>query len=206
MPKVYHVEVNKSVEEELERRRATIRPISGRIAKLRKENISTEVKVSFERAKLITEFYKSQAPKGKSIPVQRALAFKHLMEHAAIPVEDGQLIVGIRGTGPKEAPTYPEICAHTLEDLEVLNSRKNMPYKVDKKTRKLYKNEVIPFWKDRSMRDIIFNHQSQKWKDLYEAGIWTEFMEQRAPGHTAGGGRVFKTGLLEIKRERLNRK
>jgi formate C-acetyltransferase len=198
---VCYAEVNKRVEEEQKRRRAAVRPINERIAKLREESVSTEVKVSVERASLITEFYKSEAAKGKSVPVQRALAFKYLMEHAALPVEDGQLIVGIRGTGPKEVPTYPEICTHTLEDLEILNSRKNMPYKVNEKAIELYKNEVIPFWKGRSMRDIMFNHLPQEWKDAYEAGIWTEFMEQRAPGHTVGGERIYKVGLLEIKEE-----
>jgi len=200
VPEVCYAEVNKRVEEQ-NRRRAAVRPMSGRIAKLREESVSSEVKVSVERARLITEFYKSEAAKGKSILVQRPLAFKYLMEHVGLPVEDGQLIVGIRGTGPKEVPTYPAICTHTLEDLEVLNSRKNMPYKVDEKARELYKNEVIPFWKGRSMRDIMFDHLPQEWKDAYEAGIWTEFMEQRAPGHTAGGERIFKVGLLDIKEE-----
>ena len=195
------IEAQLKVEEELKRRRAAVRPINERIAKLREESINVEVKVSVERAKLITEFYKSDMAKGKSIPVQRALAFKYLMEHVSLPVEEGQLIVGIRGTGPKEVPTYPEICVHSLEDLEVLNSRKNIPYRVDEETRELYKNEIIPFWKGRSMRDIIFNSLPQEWKDAYEAGIFTEFMEQRAPGHTAGGERIFKMGILDIKEE-----
>ncbi len=52
------------------------------------------------------------------------------------------------------------------------------------------------------MRDIIFeNLPPQEWIDAYEAGVWTEFMEQRAPGHTAGGERIFKMGVLDIKEE-----
>jgi formate C-acetyltransferase len=192
---------SQKVEEEIERRKAVIRPINERIARLREESVKAEVKLSVERAKLITEFYKSAEVKGKSIPVQRALAFKYLLEHVSLPVEDGQLIVGLRGTGPKEVPTYPEICVHSMEDLEVLDSRKNMPYKVDEKAKELYKNEIIPFWKGMSMRDIIFSNLPREWRDCYEAGIWTEFMEQRAPGHTAGGERVFEKGLLAIKEE-----
>ncbi len=186
---------------ELQRRRSYVKPMNERIRKLRDESVNAEVKVSVERAKLVTEFYKSGIVKGKSIPVQRALMFKYLMEHVSIPVEDGQLIVGIRGTGPKEVPTYPEICVHTIKDLETLTSRKNMPYKVDEKTKELYECETIPFWKGASMRDIIFEHLPKDWKDAYEAGIWTEFMEQRAPGHTAGGDRIFKMGILDVKRE-----
>ena len=189
------------MKDELNRRRVAVRPINERIAKLRDESVSAEVKLSVERAKIITKFYRSEEARGKSIPVQRALAFKYLLEHASLPVEDGQLIVGIRGTGPKEVPTYPEICTHTIEDLEILNSRKKIPYKVSVEARELYKNEIIPFWKGGSMRDIIFNYLPREWKDAYEAGIFTEFMEQRAPGHTAGGERIFKMGVLDIKKE-----
>lgn len=189
------------VEKELRRRRAFIRPINERIAKLRKESVETEVRISSERARLVTEFYKSDMAKGKSMPVLRALAFKYLLEHCSLPVEDGQLIVGLRGTGVKEVPTYPEICVHSMSDLEILNSRENMPYRVDEETKRLYQEEIIPFWKGRAMRDIIFENLPKEWIDAYEAGIWTEFMEQRAPGHTAGGERIFKMGVLDIKEE-----
>jgi formate C-acetyltransferase len=189
------------VEKEMQKKRAAVRPMNERIARLREESVKARVKISDERAKVITEFYKSGLTTGKSIPVQRALAFEYLMEHVSLPIEDGQLVVGLRGTGPQEIPTYPEICTHSMEDLEILNSRENMPYKVDDKTRELYENEIIPFWKGKPMRDIIFENLPQEWIEAYEAGIWTEFMEQRAPGHTAGGERIFKTGLLDIKEE-----
>ncbi|MGQ9624384.1 MAG: trans-4-hydroxy-L-proline dehydratase [Candidatus Bathycorpusculaceae bacterium] len=192
---------SREIEKEKNRRKGAVKPLNERIARLREESVNAEVKLSVERAQLITEFYKSDEVKGKSVPVQRALAFKYLMEHASLPLEDGQLIVGVRGIGPKEVPTYPEICVHSLEDLEILDSRKNMPYKVNEKAKETYRNEVIPFWKGRSMRDIIFSNLPQEWKNAYEAGVWTEFMEQRAPGHTAGGERMFKTGLLTIKEE-----
>ena len=195
------VKAKDKIEKELKRRRTSIKPINERIAKLREESVNVEVKISSERARLITEFYKSDMAKGKSIPVQRALAFKYLMENVSLPVEEGQLIVGLRGTGVKEVPTYPEICTHSMEDLEILDKRKNMPYKVDDETKQLYKNEIILFWRGRAMRDIIFDSLPKEWIDAYEAGVWTEFMEQRAPGHTAGGERIFKMGVLDIKEE-----
>ena len=183
------------------RRRDVVRPLNGRIARLRRESVGAAVRVSGERAALITQFYKSKQAKGKSGPVLRSLAFKYLLERVSIPIEDGQLIVGLRGTGPNEVPTYPEISIHSISDLETLDSRTNMPYRVDKKTRELYEKEVKPFWKGTSMRDLMFSSLSDDWKDAYGAGIFTEFMEQRAPGHTAGGGRIFETGVLNIKKE-----
>lgn len=194
------IEIQK-IEREIVKRRRSIKPINERIAKLREKSEKSPVKVSLERAKLITEFYMSGKASGKSTPVQRALAFKYLMENVSIPIEEGELIVGLRGTGPKEVPTYPEICCHSLQDLEILKSRKNMPYQVDEETYQYYKEVAIPFWRGKSIRDIIFENMPKEWIDAYEAGIFTEFMEQRAPGHTAGGGRVFKIGINDVKRE-----
>lgn len=190
-----------ALEKEIQKRRSAVKPINERIAKLREESVNSKVKISPERVKIITDFYKSGAAKGKSIPHQRAMAFKYLMERASLPIEEGQLIVGIRGTGPQEVPTYPEICTHSIEDLKILSSRENMPYLVDDETFKLYEEEIIPEWQDNTMRDLIFGSVSDEWIKAYEAGIWTEFMEQRAPGHTAGGERIFKTGLLDIREE-----
>jgi pyruvate formate-lyase/glycerol dehydratase family glycyl radical enzyme len=189
------------LEVEVEKRRKAIRPINARIAKLREESVRAEVRISSERARLITEFYKSGAADGLPTPIQRALAFKYLMEHVSLPVEEGQLIVGLRGTGPKMVPTYPEICVHSLEDLEILDSRESMPYRVDEETKKLYAEEIIPFWRGKAMRDLIFRNLPKEWIEAYEAGVWTEFMEQRAPGHTAGGERIFKMGILDVKKE-----
>lgn len=189
------------LEVEVEKRRKAIRPINARIAKLREESVRAEVRISSERARLITEFYKSGAADGLPTPIQRALAFKYLMEHVSLSVEEGQLIVGLRGTGPKMVPTYPEICVHSLEDLEILDCRESMPYRVDKETKKLYAEEVIPFWRGKAVRDLIFRNLPREWIEAYEAGVWTEFMEQRAPGHTAGGERIFKMGILDVKKE-----
>ncbi len=189
------------LEIEVEKRRKVIRPANERLARLREGSVQAEVRVCAERARLLTKFYKSGKASGLPIPIQRALAFKYLMEHVSLPVEEGQLIVGLRGTGPKRVPTYPEICVHSLKDLEILDTRESMPYRVDEETKRLYAEEIIPFWQGKSMRDLIFSHLPKEWIDAYEAGVWTEFMEQRAPGHTAGGERVFQKGLLEIKEE-----
>ncbi|MHA1585379.1 MAG: pyruvate formate lyase family protein, partial [Promethearchaeota archaeon] len=38
------------------------------------------------------------------------------------------------------------------------------------------------FWQGKSIRDKIFSQVDSEWNDAYNAGIFTEFMEQRAPG------------------------
>ncbi|MEM2293623.1 MAG: pyruvate formate lyase family protein, partial [Nitrososphaerota archaeon] len=130
---------------EVEKRRKSVKPVNARIARLREESVQTEVWVCAERARLLTEFYKSGEAQGLPVPIQRALAFKYLMERVSLPLEEGQLIVGLRGTGPKRVPTYPEICVHSLADLEILHTREKMPYRVDEETKRLYAEEIIPY-------------------------------------------------------------
>ena len=149
----------------------------------------------------MTEFYKDHKSDTVSAPVRRALAFKYLLEKKKICFNEGELIVGERGPGPKATPTYPEITAHSLKDLEILNSRKKTAFAVDSTTKKLYREEIIPYWKDRSIRERIFEEMSERWKETYDAGVFTEFMEQRAPGHTVLDDKIYKKGFLEFKEE-----
>ncbi len=173
--------------------------LSERIKKLREQSLNAVNRISAERALLITEFYKSGVAAAEPIPVQRALSFKYILENKFICINEGELIVGERGPAPKATPTYPEICIHTPQDLQILNDRKKVSFKSDEETRKAYQDIIIPFWKGKSNRDRIFATLPQEWKDAYAAGIFTEFQEQRAPGHTALGIKMFKTGFLELK-------
>ncbi|MBN1224651.1 MAG: glycyl radical protein, partial [Candidatus Aminicenantes bacterium] len=172
-----------------------------RIKNLRSQSLKAKPSISPERAKLITEFYMSPVGDQVSPPVRRALSFKYILEKKKIWIGKGELIVGERGPAPMATPTYPEITAHSLKDLDVLNSRKKTSFKVDSKTRKIYREEVLPFWKGRSIRDRIFKEMSEAWKNAYEAGVFTEFMEQRAPGHTVLDDKIYKKGFLEFKEE-----
>ncbi len=88
-----------------------------------------------------------------------------------------------------------------MEDLEILDSRQKISYHVDAEARSVQREQIIPYWQGRSIRDVIFQEMSEEWKDAYEAGIFTEFMEQRAPGHTALGDVIYGKGLLDLKAE-----
>ena len=37
-----------------------------------------------------------------------------------------------------------------------------------------------------------------EWHDAYIAGVFTEFQEQRAPGHTVLGDKIYHKGMLDI--------
>ncbi|QTA80764.1 Glycyl radical enzyme [Desulfonema limicola] len=172
-----------------------------RIEQLRQQSLDAKESISWERALLVTEFYETGITQKESIPVQRALNFKYLMENKAIWIGEGELITGERGPEPKATPTYPEICIHSKEDLEIFDTREKVSFAVSDKTKNLYEQRIIPFWQGKSIREKIFQHVPDKWKQAYEAGIFTEFQEQRTPGHTVLGDKIYKKGFLELKTE-----
>jgi pyruvate formate-lyase/glycerol dehydratase family glycyl radical enzyme len=174
--------------------------VNERIARLRKESFETHPSISIERALLVTEFYEENAGK-VSTPVMRALNFKNLCEKKTIFIGADELVVGERGPAPRTVSTFPELNCHSREDLEILNSRKMTSYSVSPEDIDLYAKKVIPYWRGRSMRDKAFALIPEKWKSLYEAGLYTEFMEQRAPGHTSLDGTIYRKGMLDFKRE-----
>jgi pyruvate-formate lyase len=171
-----------------------------RIARLRQTSLDTGPSISHERAQLLTEFYREQDGK-YSIPVMRARSFLHLCEHKSLYLGDDELIVGERGPRPKSVPTYPELTCHSLQDLRILNSRPKTSYAVSDETIQVYEELVVPYWRGRSMRDKIFQAMSEEWIEAYEAGLFTEFMEQRAPGHTVLDDKIYRKGLLQFKKE-----
>ncbi len=169
-----------------------------RIKKLRQQSLDAINCISPERALLITDFYESEQVNCLSAPVLRAKAFEYILKNKAICINDDELIVGERGPSPKATPTYPEICLHSLQDLKIIDTREKVSFKVDEETLKVYKEIIIPFWNGKTIREKIMSSMSSEWLDAYSNGIFTEFQEQRAPGHTVCGGKIYKKGLLDI--------
>ncbi|RUT79715.1 trans-4-hydroxy-L-proline dehydratase [Ancylomarina longa] len=172
-----------------------------RIKILREQSLNAINCISHERALLMTEFYKSDEAQKVSVPVQRAMSFQYIFANKTICINENELILGERGPAPKACPTYPEICIHSLEDLQILNDRTKVSFKVETETRKVYKDTIIPFWSGKTNRDRLMDNMNEEWKHAYQAGIFTEFQEQRAPGHTVLGKKMFQKGFLEVKKE-----
>lgn len=175
--------------------------INERVRRLRQESVETRPYLSTERAELITAFYKSEEPRQVSVSVSRAMSFVYLMQRKTIRINEGELIVGERGPAPKATPTYPELCCHSLEDLEVLNRRRRTPFLISSEAFDVYRDEIIPFWEGQTLRDRLFSLMTEDWRAAFEAGVFTEFMEQRSPGHAILDDKIYRRGFLDVKAE-----
>ena len=177
-----------------------MRGYTDRTKKLRAQSVSAIPKLSIERALIETEVYEKHYGE-VSMPELRGMNFRTIMERRELYLGDGELIVGEKSIAPQVAPTYPELCCHTMDDLDILNVREYIGFKITEEEKELHKKHVLPYWENRSTRNFIIKGMSQRWKDCYAAGMFTEFMEQRAPGHTVADGKIYKKGFAEFRRE-----
>jgi formate C-acetyltransferase len=171
--------------------------VNERTRRLRQESLDAVPSISAERARITTAFYQEHLGR-HSVPVMRALNFKAICEQKTLWMGPGELIVGERGPKPKAVPTYPELTCHSIDDLKILDSRPKTSYRVDPSAIEAYDRVVIPFWRGRSLRDQMFELLPPEWHDAYAAGCFTEFMEQRAPGHTVADGKIYRKGLRDF--------
>ncbi|MFC6164271.1 trans-4-hydroxy-L-proline dehydratase [Lactiplantibacillus dongliensis] len=153
--------------------------------------------ISMERAVLMTEAYKKWEGH-VSTPVLRGLAFKHIMEKRTLYLERGALIIGEKGDRPWAAPTFPELCCHTMEDFSNMNDRERVFFKVSDEDRRIQKEVIIPYWKDRAMMTKMNASLPEEWHNLFNAGLYTEFLQQRGPGHTVADGKIYQKGYLDF--------
>ncbi|MCP1110644.1 trans-4-hydroxy-L-proline dehydratase [Ohessyouella blattaphilus] len=167
-----------------------------RVKRLRQESLDTQAHIDMARAKSMTATYEKYEG-SVSIPELRALVLKEYFSTKELYLGEGELIVGEKGDGPQAAPTFPELCCHTSEDMHVMNDRELINFKVKNADYAYQEQEIIPFWEKRSIRKKILSNMTPAWKDCYEAGLFTEFMEQRGPGHTVGSAKIYEKGFLD---------
>ena len=169
-----------------------------RIKRLHQQSMETEPTLTIERALIETEFYKENYGKMPNC-ILRARNFYEICKKKTIYIGPDELIVGERGPMPTAVPPVPALTCHTVEDLHTLNTRDLQPYRISQEDIDRYEREVIPYWKGRTQRERIFSHVSREWEEAYHAGVFTEFMEQRAGGHTSMDGKMYRRGLLDTK-------
>ena len=176
------------------------RGMNERIRKLRKLSLETPAHIDMERAKSMTDTYEKYEG-ALSIPELRAQVLKDYFSTKTLYIGEGELVVGEKEDSPQASPTFPELCCHTMEDMHVMNDRELISFKVKEEDFEIQERVMIPYWDKRCIRNKILRQMTPEWKKAYEAGLFTEFMEQRGPGHTVGSVKIYEKGFLDYKQD-----
>lgn len=150
---------------------------------LMKDNLfKKERQISLERALLYTESYKTT--EGEPVIIRRAKATAHIMDNVEISIREGELLVGNRTVRPRSGILSPEMDPYwIMKEIDTIATRPQDQFVFTEKDKKIYVEELYPYWKDRSMKDFINGELTDDVKAALKDEVFKLNQTDKGQGH-----------------------
>lgn len=170
-----------------------------RIIKLKKRILEEPRFMSIEQAKIITETYKENEDKPRVI--QRAKALANALESIEIRIDPEELIVGNRTKEIRGGVVFPEAGIGWINDeIESFPTRPQDTFNVRPEDIRDFREIILPYWKDKGLRDEIEKVLGDDIKDLEMVAKINQ--KDHAQGHICPDTRKWlKLGPAGLKAE-----
>jgi pyruvate formate-lyase/glycerol dehydratase family glycyl radical enzyme len=171
---------------------------TGRVRLGIERNRNTRPEVHPYRAVAVTRSY--QETEGEPTAVRRGKMLYRVLAEQPVTIQEGELIVGMKTLTPRGSPVYPEInCAWIERDLDHLATRRDTPFYVSDETKRILKEEVFPYWRNRQIADRINAVVAPDIWKADERGVIYNYFRSRTIGHfQAAYDKVLARGLEGI--------
>ncbi|MDD5448108.1 MAG: pyruvate formate lyase family protein, partial [Actinomycetota bacterium] len=126
---------------------------SPRIKRLKERLLTAPYEICLERAKHFTKVYKET--EGMNSALRNALALKATLENQPVHIYEDEWIVGNKTDkflSPVIAPERGDSLRELELDLDIL-SQKQKPFHMSPQDKKMFLEEIIPYWEGKSVRD-----------------------------------------------------
>lgn len=172
-----------------------------RIRELKDHLFKEKREISLERALLYTKSYKES--EGKPTIIRRASATAYILDNVEIGIRQGDLIAGDRTIKPRSGIISPEMDPYWIYDeLDTIHCRPQDPFYVSEDQKKVYREQLYPFWKNRSMKDFINSKIDKKIKEASDEHVISLNQTDKGQGHIIMDfNTVLNKGLSEILNE-----
>jgi formate C-acetyltransferase len=161
-------------------------------------NRNTRPEVHPHRAVAVTRSF--QETEGQPVAIRRGKMLYRVLAEQPVTIQKDELIVGMKALTPRGSPVFPEInCAWVERDLDRLATRKDTPFYVSEETKRILRQEVFPYWRNRQIADRIEEAvPAEIWK-ADERGVIYNYFRSRTIGHfQAGYDKVLAKGMEGI--------
>ena len=133
-----------------------------RIEALRQQYLSTRVDMDVYNAKYLTEGFK--ATEGDPWCIQKATGYYRQCTKKNIFIQDHELLVGGVGFKPRAGVLCPDSSCSIIDaELDTISTRKFDPFYLSEEGKKVFKEEVSDYWKDKCVLD--------RWRKLAPADM-----------------------------------
>lgn len=159
-----------------------------RINFLKRQYENYQPTVNLDLAKVKTDVMKETA--GQPMCIRRAKALKKYFETKEINILEQELIIGNTGSAPRQASITPEVSADWIsEELDTMSTREFDPLQISEKDKKLWRNEIAPYWDGKTVLNQWLERIPEEVRDLgYKSGVIdAEIKTQTGPGEITLG-------------------
>jgi len=173
--------------------------LTSRLERLKQKIVYARPEVYAQRAHLVTEAYKAHANERPEI--QKAWAMNEVFRQTTIQIDEDELIVGCKTPTALGSPLYPEFNVDWLEkEIDTLSQRYETAFDISESNKQTVKEEVIPFWKGRTVYDRILPNVPEQAMVAADAGALFHYYLNRSIGHfNPNYETIIKEGLQGLR-------
>lgn len=156
--------------------------MSHRIQRLKDALFANPREISLERAVLYTESHRQT--EGEPVIIRRAKATAHILDNVAISIRDDELIAGNRTIKPRAGIMSPEMDPYwLLKELDQFPTRPQDRFNISDDDKRRYRDELFPYWEQRSMKDFINAQMTDEVKAAVSTQIFSVNQTDKGQGH-----------------------
>jgi len=179
-----------------------------RVYKILNSFRGTTPRISLDRARLMTESFKET--EGQHLTLRWAKAVKHIVENIPVYIGEYDIVVGrCDGNPGRHGIVYPELDGSYLEEAIDILVNGNNPYIVSDEDVRVIKEEIVPFWKGKTLHDALVAALPEETRKLifkddlfFQKYIVTQTATLRSSLQWVHDyEKVLKRGFKDIKRE-----
>ncbi|KJS20148.1 MAG: pyruvate formate-lyase [Clostridiaceae bacterium BRH_c20a] len=158
-----------------------------RVNRLKSRVLENRPEMELENARILTESFRETD--GEPLVVQKAKAFRKQCQEKTIKIWDDELIVGCSGSKMRAGILCPDTCWSVLnEELDSISERRYDPFYLKSDDRKIFEDEIRPYWKGRSNYEEWLAQIPDDTRELRDNGvIYINRKAVRGWGETTAG-------------------
>ncbi|OLN28816.1 glycyl radical protein [Desulfosporosinus metallidurans] len=177
-----------------------------RVNRLKSRVLGTQPEMDLENARILTEGFREA--EGEPLVVRKAKAFRRQCQEKTVTIWDDELIVGNPGSKMRAGILCADTCWSVLNnELETINERHYDPFYLKPEDRKIFEDEIRPFWKGKSTYEEWLVQIPDDTRELRDNGvIYIDRKAVRGWGETTAGYewliREGVSGILNVVEKR----
>ena len=171
--------------------------MTNRISRLKTALFANTREISLERALLYTASHRQT--EGEPVILRRAKATAYILEHVEISIRDEELIAGNRTVKPRAGIMSPEMDPYwLLKELDQFPTRPQDRFAISEEDKRIYREELFPYWEKRSMKDFINGQMTDEVKAATNTQIFSINQTDKGRHIIIDYPRLLNHGLGEL--------